>query len=550
MLLSILVLVLFQGFWLHKVYQEQYAFLQQNADNIFRNTVFSLQDSLIEVKLSPLKKQFGVLKQKQKPSIVRYDTVVQARQTLPKAIVKKDFTFSSMTLRQDSLPKQLMYGTLRPTDTTISMGRGLSPTHGTIRIMVRSNDSTFKRLPDSLKATNFQNSQIQVFLSNKIQDTNVTKLLRPILTRIPTEVRADRKPSTVVLRYESKPRVASKEQFTIQLDADSIRLNDLRAVFARNLAKEQIPVSFGLQRVAPQQLSKLAGQMLSSPIPAMLPGNSCYVANFSEYQPYLLRKIAPHGLFSLFLIALTGLSFWLIYQNLRQQQRLTELKNDFISNVTHELKTPITTVGVAIEALSNFNVLHNPTQTQEYLTISKNELNRLSMLVDKVLKMAIFEQQAPDLTLEPLDVSELTSQILDSMKLQFERCKAHVAFECVGTYFTVEADRIHLTNVVYNLLENALKYSPDTPQIGVKVTESDDTIRLSIQDNGVGIPAIYQKKIFEKFFRVPTGDVHNVKGHGLGLSYVASVIAQQKGHIEVHSEVGKGSEFVVVLTKA
>ena len=268
------------------------------------------------------------------------------------------------------------------------------------------------------------------------------------------------------------------------------------------------------------------------------------------YQPYIFKKIAYEIFFALFVFGITALSFWLIYRSFLEQKRLIVLKNDFISNVTHELKTPITTVGVAIEAMSSFDALKNPAQTKEYLDISKNELNRLSLLVDKVLKMAAFEQKETHLTLETLDLAALTQQVLDSMKLQFEKYNATVSLEKTGFDFNIEVDKTHITSIIYNLIDNALKYGGDNPTIRLELQSPFyEFVRLSVADSGQGIPPQYQDKIFEKFFRIPTGDVHNIKGHGLGLSYVASVVKQHGGKLNVESEVGKGSRFSVFLPK-
>ena len=268
------------------------------------------------------------------------------------------------------------------------------------------------------------------------------------------------------------------------------------------------------------------------------------------YQPYIFKKIVYEIFFALFVFGITALSFWLIYRSFLEQKRLIILKNDFISNVTHELKTPITTVGVAIEAMSSFDALKNPAQTKEYLDISKNELNRLSLLVDKVLKMAAFEQKEMPLMLETLDLAVLTQQVLDSMKLQFEKYQATVSLEKTGADFNIEADRTHITSIIYNLIDNALKYGGDNPTIRLELQSPFyDFVRLSVTDSGQGIPPQYQDKIFDKFFRIPTGNVHNIKGHGLGLSYVASVVKQHGGKLNVESEAGKGSRFSVFLPK-
>jgi two-component system phosphate regulon sensor histidine kinase PhoR len=255
-------------------------------------------------------------------------------------------------------------------------------------------------------------------------------------------------------------------------------------------------------------------------------------------------------LVSLLLVGLTIFSFALLLRTLVQQRKLTQIKNDFISNITHELKTPIATVSVAIEALRNFDALYDPEKTKEYLAISSNELQRLSFLVDKVLKLSMFEKHQVELKEEIVDLCVLVKDVVNSMKLQFEKYKAQVNVQIQGYRFEVEADRLHITSVLFNLLDNALKYSKENPSIHIELKEENERILLRVTDNGIGIPAEYHKKIFEKFFRVPAGDTHNVKGYGLGLSYVAYVIQRHYGSIDVESQPGIGSRFIIKLPAA
>ncbi len=272
-----------------------------------------------------------------------------------------------------------------------------------------------------------------------------------------------------------------------------------------------------------------------------------YVIFFPNYQKYLFQKILPPLLFSILLFGAMLFSFFIVWQSLEKQRRLTELKNDFISNITHELKTPITTVGVALEALSSFDALQNPQRTEEYLDISKHELQRLSILVDKVLKMSLFEKKEPELKLEIFDMQTLIEDVLRSMKLQFEKISADVNFDFKGSNFSIKGDKIHLTNVVYNLIDNAMKYSEENPQINLMLLQSDNQLQLTIQDKGIGIESDFKNKIFEKFFRVPQGNQHDVKGYGLGLSYVASVIKKHQGEIDVDSQINQGTTFTVSI---
>src|SRR5205823_10477335 len=180
--------------------------------------------------------------------------------------------------------------------------------------------------------------------------------------------------------------------------------------------------------------------------------------------PYLVKRITLPILFSIFLVGVTILSFVMLYRNVLKQQRLAALKNEFIGNITHELKTPIATVGVAIEALKNFNAIDDPQRTKEYLEISANELQRLSLLVDKVLKLSMFEKKESDLKFEVMDMKDLVSEVTSSMRLQFEKHHAKINISSEGDT-SLRGDRLHLVSVLFNLFDNALKYSSDSPQI-------------------------------------------------------------------------------------
>jgi two-component system phosphate regulon sensor histidine kinase PhoR len=190
----------------------------------------------------------------------------------------------------------------------------------------------------------------------------------------------------------------------------------------------------------------------------------------------------------------------------------------------------------------------DPKKTKEYLDISANELQRLSLLVDKVLKLSMFEKKEIELKYEPLNLRQLVDEVTSSMRLQFEKRKAVVNIDAVSIG-SMEGDRLHLVSVLFNLLDNALKYTTDLPVIDISIKEAGSNVQLIIADNGIGIPTEYHGRVFEKFFRVPHGNVHNAKGYGLGLSYVAHVVDQHKGSIKVESNETRGSRFIITLPK-
>jgi two-component system phosphate regulon sensor histidine kinase PhoR len=333
---------------------------------------------------------------------------------------------------------------------------------------------------------------------------------------------------------------------------DSIGVKELTARYAQRLKKEKISIPFTVTSRKAVFEGDLPPSFNEKEDETTIGFNHpvTYRLKLGNMTPFALQKMRSQILVSLLLVGLTIFSFALLLRTLVQQRKLTQIKNDFISNITHELKTPIATVSVAIEALRNFDALHDPEKTKEYLAISSNELQRLSFLVDKVLKLSMFEKQQVELKEEIVDLNVLVKDVVNSMKLQFEKYRAQVNVQIQGSRFEVEADRLHITSVLFNLLDNALKYSKENPSIHIELKEDNERIMLRVTDNGIGIPAEYHKKIFEKFFRVPAGNTHNVKGYGLGLSYVAYVIQRHYGSIDVESQPGIGSRFIIKLPAA
>lgn len=368
---------------------------------------------------------------------------------------------------------------------------------------------------------------IQVMVSSGKGDSSFERYLKPLITKIKSDIH--------------------QKRFAIRLSPDTLPITAVQHKFAASLKSANIDVPFvithlKLDHTFPPRRVRLTEQDVYTP-------SGGYHLEFQNLMPLMIRKISPQILFSVFLTLLTIASFFLLYRSLRMQQRLMQLKNDFISNITHELKTPVTTVGVAIEALRDFKGMDNPKLTQEYLDIARNELDRLTTLTDKILKTAVLENKGVDYTSEPLEIDRLVEHAIDSMKLLIEKYGAIVTLEKQGTDFNLKGGRSQLTSVVCNLLDNALKYGSMHSKIIVVLKENEEQVILLVKDQGSGIAKEFQKKVFEKFFRIPTGDVHNIKGYGLGLSYVESIVKSHGGRIELESEPGKGSCFKIVLPK-
>ena len=335
---------------------------------------------------------------------------------------------------------------------------------------------------------------------------------------------------------------------------DSLTVKEIQSEFHNALLAEDIKVPFSVDRKL--HAPSLQRKTLILPLPKLETAEATigflnpitYKLYLRDTASYLLKKISPQIFFSVLLLGITVVSFLTLYRNLRSHQKLASIKNEFISNITHELKTPIATVSVAIEAMKNFNVLDDPKKTREYLEISQNELQRLSLLVDKVLKLSMFEKKEIELKIETVDLRLLVEEVAASMRLQLEKHKAQLAIQSEGDT-TIQGDRLHFISVIFNLLDNALKYSKSNPSIEIDIRQEGEIAQIAVTDNGIGIPIEYKERIFEKFFRVPTGNTHNAKGYGLGLSYVAHVVSKHQGQIAVESQPGIGSRFIIKLPR-
>lgn len=260
-----------------------------------------------------------------------------------------------------------------------------------------------------------------------------------------------------------------------------------------------------------------------------------------SYKADIFHELLPHMSFALFMWVMVGAAFYYIWKNLRKQIQLNALRDEFVANITHELKTPITTAGVALESLHMAGDIKQP-HSQKYLEICQSELKRLSLLVERIL-----HSRSPQVHYEKLDIRQVLDEVMTQMKVQFDKKHADVQVQEEGNGFVINGDKTHMSGVFYNLLDNALKYSKDHPVIRVHLTRNNGSIQLDVEDNGIGIAPDYQDKVFEKLYRVPQQDRHDVKGHGLGLSYVADVVKQHQGKIGLVSEPGKGSTFSMTL---
>ena len=250
-----------------------------------------------------------------------------------------------------------------------------------------------------------------------------------------------------------------------------------------------------------------------------------------------------------FTLILLIIFLWTIILAFRQK-KLSEMKNDFINNMTHEFKTPISTISLAAQMLNDDSVRKSPTMMQHISTVINDETKRLRFQVEKVLQMSMFDRQKATLKLQEVDANNVIANIVNTFKLKVEKYGGCINATLDAEDPIVNVDEMHFTNVIFNLLDNAVKYRRDDCPLELNVATRNlpnNRIEITIKDNGIGMKKDDLKKIFEKFYRVSTGNRHDVKGFGLGLAYVHKMVTELKGDIRAESEINKGSKFIITL---
>ncbi len=266
---------------------------------------------------------------------------------------------------------------------------------------------------------------------------------------------------------------------------------------------------------------------------------------FPKRQSFLLKEtgimVIPTAVLTALLIAIFVYTILIILR----QKKLSIVKNDFINNMTHELKTPISTISLASQMLHDNSVTNTPRTIEHVSNVIIQESKRLSFQVEKVLQMAVFNEGRLKLKFKDVNLNELINNVILNFELRVKNKNGEISAELNAGDDHIKGDEIHITNVVFNLLDNAVKYSKETPAIHLTTENKKDQILISVKDNGIGIPKEHQDQIFERFYRVPTGNVHDVKGFGLGLSYVKKIVDSHQGKIKVESVLNKGTKFVI-----
>ena len=271
----------------------------------------------------------------------------------------------------------------------------------------------------------------------------------------------------------------------------------------------------------------------------IVPNSSGVVLNELRWRIFIA------GIFTLVIFA----AFYLTVNTMLRQKKLSEIKNDFINNMTHEFKTPLATISLAVDAMKNEKVLSDKEKMNYFSSIIKEENQRMNRQVETILKAALLDRQDVNLMLKPTHVHDVIKDIADNFTLQLNDKNGKVEMDLEATNDLIDADEVHFPNLINNLVDNSVKYSKDNvpPEIKISTAANGKNMTIRLEDNGIGMTKETVKRIFEKFYRAHTGNIHNVKGFGLGLSYVKTMVDAHGGHIKVDSTPGKGSIFTLEL---
>ncbi|MEG0850498.1 sensor histidine kinase [Flavobacterium plurextorum] len=278
-------------------------------------------------------------------------------------------------------------------------------------------------------------------------------------------------------------------------------------------------------------------------------GNSKYQLSvtFPHKKKFLLSELLSITILSIVFTLIIIIAYTSALNQLLRQKHISEIKTDFINNMTHEFKTPIATINLALDAIRNPKIIEDKEKVYRYLQMIRDENKRMHAQVENVLRISKLEKRELDITKEPTVITEIIDDAIEHVNLILEDRKGTVVRHYNAARTTCLINEVHFTNVLVNILENAIKYSPDTPEIEIFTENVKDMILIKVKDNGLGMSKIAQKRVFEKFYREHTGDLHNVKGHGLGLAYVKRIVEDHNGQVYVESEKGKGSTFIIKI---
>jgi two-component system phosphate regulon sensor histidine kinase PhoR len=408
----------------------------------------------------------------------------------------------------------------------------------------------FDKKLDSVKLKNFSSKRVtEVYNNKKIDNSSVQQNLIP-------DVKIEKSGSLNILDNAQYEIFYKEISSAMPLD-ERISIEVLQKLLKNELEEYGVNTRFEFGIYSNGLATKIKSNEFkydkdaTYPIPIFTDneGNSKYqlLVTFPHKKKFLLSDLIAITLLSIIFTLIIIIAYSSALNQLIRQRHISEIKTDFINNMTHEFKTPIATINLALDAIKNPKIIDDKEKVFRYLQMIKDENRRMHAQVENVLRISKLEKKELNIDKESSNIQEIIDDAIEHVHLILEDREGTITKHFDAARTSVLLNEVYFTNVVVNILENAIKYSPNVPKIDIYTENIKDIVLIKIKDNGIGMSKAAQKQVFEKFYREHTGDLHNVKGHGLGLAYVKRIVEDHNGQVYVESEKGKGSTFIIKL---
>lgn len=412
------------------------------------------------------------------------------------------------------------------------------------------NLSFFDKKKDSLKANSIvSNRKTEIYSSNSIDRSQIQNNVKPDVTI--------KKSGNIELLDKAQFEIFFRDIVENKSLSERVTNEKLQELLKHELKQADVNTPFEFRIYSNGIATKIKSDdfkfnknnSFNIPVFTNSNGNSKYqlMICFPEKKKFLFSELIGITTLSITFTLIIIIAYSSALNQLIKQRQISEIKTDFINNMTHEFKTPIATINLALDAIKNPKIIDDKEKVHRYLQMIRDENKRMHAQVENVLRISKLEKRELDISKESLDIHEIIQDAIEHINLIIEDRNGSITNHLGATRTTVLLSDVHFTNVIVNILDNAIKYSLENPLIDIFTENINDFIIIKIKDQGAGMSKIAQKRIFEKFYREHTGDLHNVKGHGLGLAYVKRIVEDHNGQITVESEKGKGSTFIIKL---
>lgn len=410
--------------------------------------------------------------------------------------------------------------------------------------------SVFNKKIDSVKLKSFTSKRTtEVYNDNKIDNSSVQNTLIP-------DSKTQKYGSLDILD-NAQFEISYKDIVSTMPIEERVSKENLNKLLSRELDEFGIKTQFEFGIYSNGLATKIKSQKFkfdknntySIPVFTDIEGNNTYqlLVSFPHKKKFLFSELLGITVLSIVFTLIIIIAYSSALNQLIRQRQISEIKTDFINNMTHEFKTPIATINLALDAIKNPKIIDDKEKVHRYLQMIRDENKRMHAQVENVLRISKLEKRELEISKESNNIHEIIDEAVEHVNLIIEDRQGTITTHFDANRTTVLLNDVHFTNVLVNILDNAIKYSPGIPVIDIYTENVKDFVIIKIKDEGAGMSKVAQKRIFEKFYREHTGDLHNVKGHGLGLAYVKRIVEDHNGEVFVESEKGKGSTFIIKL---